>query len=426
LALLTTLLTYGRRRILVAQPNVLQYGHLGLEILMSLAAAKQANASVFFVRPGRVAGEGLFEIDSPEAPVLRPAVPLRALLRTHSAATMFADRVQQWWEGACESMYRDIERELTPFIMSKQLIPEPLRDRLRAIRRHVHGWAAALEAKWRARPSYFRRRLLREPVQVRLRPDAEAEAARQAAAFGIGPETRLICIHNRESGYKKGQEIQDHKPESGRDDRVRNARIESYFEACDELVARGYTIVRLGDPSMVPVERPGIVDLATAPGRTNLLEVYCLLRSDMLIAGESGLWGVGLLTNTPMLLVNVTEPVAAYPLRAPGLFVPKTIIGRVNGKTLTNLDQLDYTYHRYLRDQRRYQYLDTSPRQIAAAALEMLDYIEGRWTESPQQRAYHEAIVAASQTLRDQAIYVRKWGGDGDFLGDGRIAKAAL
>jgi putative glycosyltransferase (TIGR04372 family) len=425
LALLTSIVKFGGRRVLVSQPNVHHYGHLGLEILMSLAMAKRIGASVFFVRPREVAGAGLFEIDSPEVPVLRPAAPVRGMLRARWVMTDVSEVVREWREDFSAELTREVEREMSPFIHGKTFVPEPMRDRLRGIRTAFHDWAARVEREAKARPSYFQRKLLRAPIAVKLRPEAEAQAAAQAAAFGIAPDAKLVCIHNREPGYKKGLEIQDRKPEAGRDDRVRNGRIESYFDACDELVARGYTIIRLGDPTMTPVSRPGIVDLATSPNRTNLLEIYCLLRSDMLIAGESGLWGVGLLTNTPMLLVNVTEPVAAYPLRAPGLFLPKTIVDRVNGKTLSNMDQLGYPYHRHLRNQRRYIYLDSPPDKIAAAALEMLDYISGSWVESPAQREYHEAIIAANDDLRARIMYVRKWGGDGDFLGDGRIAKAA-
>ena len=53
--------------------------------------------------------------------------------------------------------------------------------------------------------------------------------------------------------------------------------------AAKGLRARGYTVVRLGDPSMTPLSHPGVIDLATSPARTNLLEVYCLLRSAFIV-----------------------------------------------------------------------------------------------------------------------------------------------
>ena len=262
-------------------------------------------------------------------------------------------------------------------------------------------------------------------MPVRLRPAASEEAARQAHAHGIAPDARLVCIHAREPGYKRGVELHDVKPDS-RDDRTRNARIESYLRAVDDLVGRGYQVVRLGDPSMTPLVHPGVVDLAISPGRTNLLEVYCLLRSAFIICGESAFGSVIYLTNTPILLVNATEPIAAYPVRAPGLFLPKTAVDKRDGRPLTTVELLGLDCHRQFRDTRRFLYVDNSPEQVRAAAQEMLDWVQGRWTESDAQRQYHETIVATTAQLWRRSQYVRKWGLHEGFLGDGRIARIAL
>jgi putative glycosyltransferase (TIGR04372 family) len=260
---------------------------------------------------------------------------------------------------------------------------------------------------------------------VQLKPAAREEAERQARAHGLAPDARLVCIHAREAGYKRGGEMHDVKPDS-RDDRTRNARIESYFEAVDDLVAQGYTVVRLGDASMTPVEHPGVIDLATSPSRTNLLEVSCLLRSDFIICGESAFVNLIYLTNTPILLVNATEPISAYPIRAPGLFLPKGVVDRRDGRALTIEELTGLDYHRQLRDTRRYEYIDNSPAQIRAATREMLDWVRGAWTESPAQGSYHEAIMSAAAQLWRRSSYVQKWGLHDGFLGDGRVARAAL
>ena len=207
---------------------------------------------------------------------------------------------------------------------------------------------------------------------------------------------------------------------------MRNARIESYFEVADYLVRRGYTVIRLGDPSMTPVDRPGVVDLATSPARTNLLEIYCLLRSDLIVAGESAYVNLICLTNTPILLVNVTEPISACPIRAPGLFLPKTVVDKRDGRRLTSLDLLSLDYHRQFRDTRRFLYVDNSPEEIREATREILEWLAGDWTESAAQHSYHEAIMAAAAQLRRRSKYVRKWGLHEGFLGDGRIARIGL
>jgi putative glycosyltransferase (TIGR04372 family) len=424
MALTTTMVSLGGARVLVSTPNVRQYGHLGLEILMSLASARNAGASVYFVRPPVVAGESLFELESPEVRVLRPSRLTSAVLHLRVAARGARARWGKWWDALNEAWHHELSVEFTTHIANRSL-PEPIRDRIREARRQLRVSSDEILRVRAERPSYFQRALLRPRIPVHLRAEAEAGAAREAVAHGIDPQARLVCIHARESGYKLGKEMQDAKPHAGRDDRVRNARIETYLHACDYLIGLGYTVVRLGDPSMTPLQHPGVVDLATSPARTNRLEVHCLLRSDLIIANESGLAGVGYLTNTPMLLVNVTEPIAAYPIRAPGLFLTKGVVERRTGRRLTNLELLTDEYQSHFRDSRRYLYVDNDPEEITAAVVEMLDYAAGTWTESAGQRAYHTAIIDAISKLQ-KLNHVRKWGLDGEFLGDGRIAKVAV
>ena len=421
----TTTVRLGPRRVRVTRPNERQYGHLGLEIVMSLARARQEGADVYFVRPCTSLGSGLFELESPEVRVLRPTPVVRELFRTCISWRRLRDRIADWREEVREQVEREFVREATRYVANPGM-PQEVRESLRSARRRLRASLEQAARDRRLGSPYYERRLLREPVAVRLHPAASEEAARQARAHGIAPDARLVCIHAREAGYKRGNELQDTKPEVGRDDQTRNARIESYLQAVDYLVQRGYTVIRLGDPSMTPVHHPGVVDLATSPARTNLLEVYCLLRSDLIVAGESAYVNLICLTNTPILLVNVTEPISAYPVRAPGLFLPKTVVDKRTGRRLTNLDLLSLDYHHRLRDTRRYLYVDNSPEEIREAIREMIEWLDGTRTECQAQRSYHEAIMSASARLRRCSSYVRKWGLHEGFLGDGRIARVAL
>ena len=417
-------LRFGKRRVLVTCPNDQQYGHLGLEIGMSLAYARHQGADVCFIRPSNRLGSGLFELESPDVRVLRPIPVVREFFRACLSGRRLLDRIDNWRGAVWEQVEAHFVREVNRYVADPGMPPE-VRQGLRGVRGRLR---ASLEQVARERdrpPLYFERRRLRERVAVRLHSEAHDRAAELARAHGIPAEAPLVCIHAREHGYKQGRELQDTKPHDGRDDRARNVCIESYRAAVDELVQRGYTVVRLGDPSMTPFRHPGVVDLATSPRRTNLLEVYCLLRSDLLIAGESGLAGVTYVTNTPFLLVNATEPIAAYPIRAPGLFLPKTVIDNRDGRRLTSYDLLSTDYHRQFRDTRRFLYIDNSQEEIRDATREMLEWLAGEWVESPGQRSYHDAIMAAAARLR-QSLQVRKWGLHDGLLGDGRIARAAL
>ena len=416
----TTTVRFGTKRILVTQPNQRQYGHLGLEVVMSLAQARRYGFDVCFVRSSML-GSGLFELESPEVRVLRPAPVLHGVLRGCLSWQKVRGRLVGWRE----KVEREFARETSRYVDDGGM-PDEIREGLRGVRRRLRSSTERLERARRKDELYLERRLVREPVVVQLQATAHEEAAAQARAHGIEPDAPLVCIHAREEGYKRGQEIHDTKPQLHRDDTVRNVRIESYLPAVDELVRRGYTVVRLGDPTMMPVAHPGVIDLATSPRRTNLLEIYCLLRSRLLIASESGLVGVMYVTNTPSLLVNVTTPIASYPIRAPGLFLPKTVVDRRDGRRLIGADLLTLDYHANFRDSRRFEYVDNSPEHILDATRELLDWVTGTWTESPGQRRYHDAAVSAAEQLQKQSEHVRKWGLHEGFLGDGRIARAGL
>lgn len=421
----TTTVRFGGTRVVVTRPNPRHYGHLGLEMVMSLVRAREARAAVYFVRSSTALGRGLFELESPEVRVLRPMPVVRELLHTCMSWRTFRTRVDRWRDEFREQVEREFVRETMRYVGDPEM-PEEVREGLRATRRRLRASADQARRERRRRPAYYERRRLRRPVPVRLHAAAAEEAARQARAHGIPADARLVCIHAREAGYKRGHEIQDTKPAVGRDDRARNARIESYLQAVDYLTQHGYTVVRLGDPTMTPVDHPGVIDLATSPERTNLLEVYCLLRSDFIIAGESAYVNLIYLTNTPILVVNATEPVSAYPVRAPGLFLAKTVVDKRDGKALTSLDLLTLEYQRQFRDTRRYLYVDNSPEQIRDAAEEMVSWLGGHWTESEEQRRYHDAIMTAAGQLARRSTYIRKWGLHEGFLGDGRVARAGL
>ena len=239
--------------------------------------------------------------------------------------------------------------------------------------------------------------------------------------IGVTDAMRLVCVHAREAGYKLGREVNDKA--SRRDDSTRNARIETYFEATDRLVARGFVVVRVGDPSMEPVVRPGVIDLATHPKRSALAELHCLYRSAFLICGESGPLSVSYLTNTPVVTVNSTDPIGGYPMRRDGFYILKGVVDRRTGLRLPLGELLTEGYLRHLRDTKRFVYVENTPGEICALVDEMLEWLNGAHDESAAQSQFREAATRASVELRDRLGYVRKHGSDRGFLGDGRIGR---
>ena len=343
------LFTFGRYRLLVTEPHSWAFGHIALEMATSMKIARRERAMLYFVRAPQVVNHALFMLEGERVRVVPRGhwvgLPITVLWRIWK---LRAGVSQVWQQRRIELADRWIKmkrRRLRAFQnwskaqLKRGLVTPDLSKELRAARKEqLKRLEHRLERMFNAlskgpRPSavryipYYQRRLLREPLPVRLLPDAERAARMLALHFGIPDSARIVTLHVRESGFK----LSAGRPER-EEEAIRNARIETYTAAMDYLVAEGFTVVRMGDPTMTPVTRPGVVDLATAPINTDLLQLYCLMRSEFLVASESGPFAVCFLTNTPHVLVNATNPISSYPIRREGLYILKRPIDIESGR----------------------------------------------------------------------------------------------
>jgi putative glycosyltransferase (TIGR04372 family) len=408
----------GGRPVWVTRPNGREYGHLALEILMTLARGRNDRGAVYFVRPPHLVNPALLDLRSDEVPQLAPSAPLRAWLRARWSLADYSEVFAERRAEISNDARTELARELTRHVGDHR-VPRSIRERLRARReRLVRG---THDEDHRDEALYYRRQLIRHPVPIDFRADLREEVERAGAELGIERGAKLIAIHTREPGWKRGREVQELK--SGRrDDSVRNARIETYFDAVDSLVADGYRVVRIGDPSMRPVSRRGVIDLATHPRRTPALEVLALLRSEFLVCGDAGPHAVSYLTNTPCVIVNASEPVGSFPVRSTGIYIFKKAIDLDTGRQLTLPEMLSHEHYRNLRNTGVFGYRDNTSREIADAVSEMRAGLAHGWTETDGQRRYRELVTDAGIHLAERVRYMHKWGPDEGFLGDGRLA----
>ena len=412
------------RRLLVVRPNGLHFGHLGLELLMAYAEARATGAAVCLVAPVHLANPALLHLMPDGIRVFRWSPWTAALVAPRLWTVGLGGRLRLAWHRGMDRLKDDAADTLREHIGSTPM-PASLRARLRSLRSTLARRTGPSRGYIRVRDTYYRRRVIRAPVPVRMPAAAHAEAEAAIARLGVPPGQPMVAIHAREPGFKQGGlEVQakaaSRQGAGLRDDSLRNSRIEDYRTAVERLQAGGYAVVRLGDPSMAPLAWPGVVDLATPPD-ASALQVYCLRRSRFLIAGESGPSAVAMLTNTPILTVNATDAIGSYPVRREGLMLLKRVADRRDGRILTPIDMLSEDYYTHLRDPSRFDYQDNTAAEIDRAVVEMLDRLGGA-ADSPVQVQFREAATEAAERLRDRFAYVRKWGTDDGFLGDGGVA----
>ncbi len=133
----------------------------------------------------------------------------------------------------------------------------------------------------------------RGAIMRRPAPDDPA-LTRFYGETGLTPEDPIVTLHGREGGFRTDL----HQS-------LRNVDIRACLPAIRALVARGYRVVRLGDPSMSPLPPlTGVVDYALSPLKTPELDILLPAAAAFHIGSSSGLSKVPLLFGTPTLFLN--------------------------------------------------------------------------------------------------------------------------
>jgi putative glycosyltransferase (TIGR04372 family) len=403
----------GRRGVLIADVAASADGHgLGYGIMLkrfdkALWYAQETGLSLFLVRDSAI-NRVVFRLESDDVRIL-PRRGLRSLLLTAvwSLSAPFrigAPRLWLQWTAArliLGKLYARVERsaQCPAWIRRFVVRPRPLYAALkRASAEYARRSDGAWKAKIRATDQRRQRGTSRPPPhtrRLRLPPPLAKEALALAARVGIDSSAKLVTVHVREPGYRTAAGLRQ------RDwDELRNARIDTYREAFAALVARGYTVVRLGDPTMTPITMPGVIDLATSTVRSEALEVWCVLRSQFMIGCDSGPSWLAFLLGVPVLTVNAVH--LRDMLRPCDRMICKLVRVRATGHRLSLMEMLAPSFLRNGLRTDLYEHIDNTPRDITEAALDMADLVEGPTKLFHDQRVFNKMLREAGRQLRKE------------------------
>lgn len=226
-------------------------------------------------------------------------------------------------------------------------------------------------------------------------------------ALGIPPGSWFVCVHSREGGYS---------PEDEHFHAHRNSDIGSYRLAMEAIVERGGWCVRMGDPTMAPLQpMRGIVDYATSGDKSDWMDVFLCARCRFFLGNTSGLCIVSTVFGVPSALANLTPLSSAYPVGASDLGIPM-LLKRHSGELVSFAEALNAPFANFrtaglYRDSGLVTE-NNSPEEIRDLACEMLDRLDGlaTYTEADDQRQDsfrslfrpgHYTYGAASRVGRD-------------------------
>jgi putative glycosyltransferase (TIGR04372 family) len=389
-----------------AQGKGVGYGMLLIRMRRALLAAQHLPASVCFVHPNRSMNAAIMQLRSDEVAIVPPDSWRGRFLRCLwvVGAPFRAGRPWLWLQ---HSLARILLGPVYVAVERSHWLPRGVRRRLTR-RGPLIDWLKSADARYATQTQarweeLYERRVAQAihdrkrahdaapPIRLRLPSELERRTAQAAARLGIPADTPIVTVHVRESGYRSAAGLRQREWDQGR-----NADIRSYFKAFRALVDRGYTVVRLGDASMTPVDLPGVVDLATSTSRSDALEVWCTMRSAFLIGCDSGPSWLAVLLGVPVLTVNAVHfrDIA----RPSDRIICKLTRDRTTGRLLSVSEMLTEDFLRVGFKNGRFEGIDNSASDICKAALDMIDVVEGRERRSSWQGKFSRRLRELRRT----------------------------
>jgi putative glycosyltransferase (TIGR04372 family) len=205
-------------------------------------------------------------------------------------------------------------------------------------------------------------------------PQFEERGYRALGSKGLPEGAWFVALHVREPGSKR------HHADLHQ---VLNSNINNYLQAIGEITRRGGWVVRMGDPSMVPLPTlPNVIDYCHSNVRADWMDVFIAARCRFMLGTSSGPAYLPPLYGVPSVLTNWWPP-AQRPWHPMDIFMPKTIRGMRDGRLLTLRETLAEPFSfchclSYLEKVKKVRVEDNSPELIRAAVVEMFERLEDK------------------------------------------------
>ncbi len=218
----------------------------------------------------------------------------------------------------------------------------------------------------------------------------EARGRRELAALGIGENDWFVCFHARDRAYLG--------PDSSHHDH-RDADIENYLAAAEDIVKRGGFAIRMGAKvgKPLPKERhPRIIDYALER-RSDFLDIYLPAHCKYFLGSTAGLFLVAQIFSVPVAAANFV-PLDITPLRRGDLYISKKLWSLAENRLLSFREIFGSPAAHYTLPA-QYQaaglrLIENSPEEILDLAREMEAALAGQPpAESDERlRAAHRAL----------------------------------
>lgn len=188
---------------------------------------------------------------------------------------------------------------------------------------------------------------------------------------------------------------------------IRNSDVSSYLEAYRQIVARGGWVVRIGDsrmPAIPPFDN--VLDLTRWEDRPDWLDLFLVAESRFFLGSASGPCSLTATFQTPLVMANI--PANCFPVSERDIFVPKLLRCRRTCELLHFRESLtpkfQYLFNGKIYEELGVEVVENDPQDLAAAAMEMLERIEGTISYTEEDLILRSRFDALASALEGRPI----------------------
>jgi len=204
--------------------------------------------------------------------------------------------------------------------------------------------------------------------------------------LGIPRDAWFVCVHCREGGQlglKQGQVSRD-------------ADVDGYIPAMEEIVRRGGWVIRMGDKSMKPIPAmKNIIDYAHLDIKSDWMDVFLCASCKFYLGSSSGLSNLSSVFGVSAAIANIALTFSVVLYYGPDdIGIPKLIWSLKEKRYLSFKEILSSPIGNFREDylfvKHDIQVVENSPEDIKDLAIEMIDRLEGKLTYSDEDERLQE------------------------------------
>jgi len=230
------------------------------------------------------------------------------------------------------------------------------------------------------------------PALLSVKPEHKEKGYAFLKEQGMPEDAWFVSMHVREAGF-----FDEDVPWNN--NRFRNARIETYYPAMEEITRRGGWIVRIGDSSMTPLPpMENVIDYACAEEREKWTDMFFIGESRFFFGMASGPSALPPNFGVPSLGTN-WFPLGWWPFCTGDMYVPKLLRNKESGQVMTTTETLKPPFFGAIEPLffERYgvEVIDNTPEELSEAVVEMMDRLDGV-EPTKEEAALHATYAQAA------------------------------